>query len=122
MKRFSFLMVAAMLVVSGLSNVDAKSKHVNDMEKCCKQVKKEVRKALEGPSFEYLLPDAKESVVLKCIVNEQNQLVFHKIEGQDEKLIEYVKSTLKNKVIIVDKRFAGKMLKFDLVFYHEANS
>ena len=122
MKRFSFLMVVAMLFVSGLSNVDAKRKQEDDMEKCCKQVKKEVRRALEGPSFEYLLPDAKESVTLKCIVNEQNQLIFHKIEGKDEKLIEYVKETLKGKVIIVDKRFAKKMLKFDLVFYHKSIS
>jgi len=120
MKRFSFLMVVAMLFAAGVSNVDAKSKQKSDMEKCCKQVKKEVRKALEGPDFEYLLPDAKESVTLRCIVNDQNQLVFHKIAGVDEKLIEYVKETLKNKVITVDKRFARKMLKFDLVFYHKA--
>jgi len=119
MKRLSFLMVVAMLVVSGLTNVDARSKQNSDMEKCCKQVKKEVRKALEGPSFEYLLPDAHERITLKCIVNEQNQLIFHKIAGEDERLIEYVKETLKNTVITVDKRFAKKMLRFDLVFFHE---
>lgn len=122
MKRFNLLMVVVFLLMTGLSNAEAKSKEEANFAKCCKKVKKEVRKALEGPSFEYLLPDAQEAVTIKCIVNEDNQLILHKIYGNDERLIEHIKKSLKEKVITVDERFSKKMLQFDLVFYHRKNA
>ena len=90
------------------------------IKKCHKQLRKELRKSLRGPSFDYLKPDCCESVIVKFVVTKENKLQFHKIIGEDQQLMDYIKTTFENKEIIVsDTSLQGKMLRFPINFKHK---
>jgi len=91
------------------------------MKKCCKQLNKELRKSLRGPSFEYLKPDCTEDIVVKFRVDKNNKVIFHKVVGEVEQLNAYVKETFKDKEIYaVNSSLQGKMLRFPVNFQHVA--
>lgn len=118
MKARNFFTVLVLLV--GLSATTmARTPEEIAMKKCCKQLNKELRKSLRGPSFEYLKPDCEEDLVIKFRVDKNNKLILHKVIGEDEQLIEYVESTFKNKEIYaVNSSLQGKTLRFPVNFQH----
>ncbi|GEM_PF-5812420 len=89
------------------------------LKKCCKQLNKELRRSLRGPSFEYLQPDCCESVVVKFRVDRTNKLILHKVIGEDERLMEYIEVALKDKdIYAVNSSLQGKTLRFPVNFQH----
>ena len=90
------------------------------IKKCCKQLNKELKKSLRGPSFEYLQPDCCESIIVKFVVTKENKLVLHKVIGEDQKLMDYVKEALANQEIYAsNSSLQGKMLRFPVNFKYE---
>ncbi len=88
-------------------------------KKCCKQLNKELKRSLRGPSFAYLKPDCCEDVVVRFRVDKDNKLIFHKVTGKDERLMDYVEKTLKEvDIYAVNSSLQGKMLKFPINFQH----
>jgi hypothetical protein len=119
MKKLALILSAAVLFGLSFTEVSAKSTPEKEMQKCCKKLKREVRKALNGPSFENLKPDNYEAVTLICIINMENELEIFKIKGADQELVDYVKNTIDKKEIETNPKLAGKMVKFDLEFHHK---
>ncbi|MCT4589871.1 MAG: hypothetical protein N4A71_18750 [Carboxylicivirga sp.] len=118
MKARNFL-TALVLVVAFSTSALARTPEEIAMKKCCKQLNKELRKSLRGPSFEYLKPDCKEDLVVKFRVDKNNKLILHKIIGDDEKLMKYVESTLNEKdFYAVNSSLQGKTLSFPVNFQH----
>ncbi|WP_430812145.1 MULTISPECIES: hypothetical protein [unclassified Carboxylicivirga] len=114
---------ATMVLMLGVSTaVCASTAEKAAFKKCCRQLNKEIRKTLEGPNFEYLKPDCEETVIVKFVVDENNKLIFHKISGQNEKLINYVESTLSNMDIqTINSSLQGKMLRFPIQFRYRSH-
>ncbi len=110
----------ALVLMVGLSTAAlARTPEEVAFKKCSKQLNKELRKSLRGPSFEYLKPDCCEDVVVKFKVDKNNKLIFHKITGEDEQLMEYVAHTLKEvEIYAVNSSLQGKMLRFPITFRH----
>ena len=119
MKKLVLSLVAAVLLGSVFTDASARSTPEKEMKKCCQKVKREVRKALIGPSFEYLKPDCFEEVTVVCVITKDNKLQVLKVKGKDEKLMKYVKETIDKEEIEANPKMAGKMFKLDLDFYHQ---
>ncbi len=119
MKKLALVLTAAVLFGFSFTDVAAKSTPEKEMKKCCKKLKREVRKALDGPSFENLKPDNFEEITLICVVNLENELEVFKVKGADQELMDYVKEAINKEEIETNPRLAGKMVKFELDFYHD---
>ncbi|MCU4155044.1 hypothetical protein J1N10_03600 [Carboxylicivirga sp. A043] len=111
---------SVLFILIGLSTTTmARTPEEVAMKKCCKQLNKELRRSLRGPSFDYLKPDCCESVTVKFRVDKDNKLIFHKIIGEDEQLMQYVTDTLKDKdIYAVNSSLQGKMIRFPVNFQH----
>ncbi|MBK3518643.1 hypothetical protein [Carboxylicivirga marina] len=111
---------SVLVILIGLSTTAmARTPEEVAMKKCCKQLNKELRKSLRGPSFDYLKPDCCETLVVKFRVDKDNKLIFHKIVGEDEELMKYVENTLKDKEFYaVNSSLQGKMVRFPVNFQH----
>ncbi|WP_430814451.1 hypothetical protein [Carboxylicivirga sp. RSCT41] len=114
---------SVLVILIGLSTTTmARTPEEVAMKKCCKQLNKELRKSLRGPSFDYLKPDNKETIYVKFRVDKDNKLIFHKINGEDERLMNYVVSTLKDKdFYAVNSSLQGKTVRFPINFQHVEN-
>ncbi|MCU4175981.1 hypothetical protein [Carboxylicivirga sp. N1Y90] len=119
MKKLTLALTAALLFGFGFTQVEARSTPEKDMKKCCRKMKREVRHALEGPTYEYLKPDCKEKVTLICVINLENQVEVYKVKGEDKQLMEYIKTTINKEEIQADPKMAGKMFKLELNFEHQ---
>lgn len=119
MKKLALVLTAALLFGFSFSEVQARNTPDKQIKKCCKKLKRDVRKALDGPSFENLKPDCFEEVTLICVVNLENELEVFKVKGADKELMEYVKKAINNEEIQVSPKLSGKMVKFELDFYHK---
>jgi hypothetical protein len=110
----------ALVLMVGLSTAAlASTPEEIAFKKCSKQLNKELEKSLRGPSFDYLKPDCCENVVVKFRVDKDNKLIFHKVTGEDKRLMEYVENTLKEvEIYAVNSSLQGKMLKFPINFQH----
>lgn len=119
MKARTLFSVAVLLI--GLSTTAmARTPEEIAIKKCCKQLNKELRKSLRGPSFDYLKPDCCEDVVIKFIVNKENKVTFFKVIGEDQKLMNYIKDTFKDtELYAVNSSLQGKMLRFPVNFQHK---
>ncbi|TRX65819.1 hypothetical protein [Carboxylicivirga sp. M1479] len=119
MKARNLFSVVVLLVALSTSGM-ARTPEEVAIKKCCKQLNKELRKSLRGPSFDYLKPDCCESVIVKFIVGKDNKLNFHKVVGEDEQLMAYVKAVFAEKEFYaVNSSLQGKMVRFPVNFQHE---
>nr|WP_321409554.1 hypothetical protein [uncultured Carboxylicivirga sp.] len=118
MKKLVLTLVAALMLGSVFGELSARTTPEKEMKKCCQKVKKEVRQALRGPSFEYLKPDCHEKVTVYVAIDKDNKLKVVKVKGQNETLIQYVEETINNEKIKANPKLSGKMFILDLNFYH----
>nr|WP_321451560.1 hypothetical protein [uncultured Carboxylicivirga sp.] len=119
MKKLVFTLVAAVFLGSLFGDLSAKSIPEKDTKKCCLKIKREVRKALRGPSFDYLQPECFEKATVYLAVNDKNEVQVIKIKSQNKQLIDYIKKTIKEKHIKSNSKLVGKMLILDIDFYHQ---
>lgn len=110
----------ALVLMVGLSTTTfARTPEAVAFKKCSKQLNKELKRSLRGPSFEYLKPDCCENVVVKFKVDKNNKLIFHNVTGEDEQLMKYVAETLQEAdIYAVNSSLQGKMLRFPINFQH----
>lgn len=119
MKKLVLTLVAAVFLGSFFTTVNASTAPDEISKKCCRKMRREVKRALDGPSFASLKPDCYEEVTLYCVVNNDNQLEVFKLEGEDEALMEYIKKAINEEEIEVMANLTGKVFKFDLDFHHQ---
>ncbi|MBS2100563.1 hypothetical protein [Carboxylicivirga linearis] len=119
MKKLVLTLVAALMLGSLFTEASARNTPEKEMKKCCQKIKKEVRRSLRGPSFEYLKPDCEEEVVAYLAIDEDNHVQVVKIKGNDERLLKYVKETIKKQNIEANPKLSGKMFVMNLKFIHQ---
>jgi hypothetical protein len=118
MKANNFFFGLVLFIGLSTLNVSALTPKETSLKKSRKELCKEIKRTLVGPSFDYLETNCCEIITLKCIVDENGQLKVHRVLGENQKLIEYVKETLGEEKIIADARMQGKMLVYKIDFLH----
>ncbi|WP_439181493.1 hypothetical protein [Carboxylicivirga taeanensis] len=88
-------------------------------KKCCKQLNKELKRSLRDINLEHLKLDNSEDLTVKFKVDTNNKLIFHKVTGDDERLMQMVEERLQEiDIYAINSSLQGKMLKFPINFQY----
>ena len=119
MKANQIFTTIILLIGFGTNVAFSRTAEEDTFKKCCKQLSKELRKSLAGPSFEELKPDCVEALVVRCYVDDNDKLKVYKVTGEDKKLEDYVITNINEAGIVVsNEEMKNKILRFTVSFEH----
>lgn len=109
------LVLAGLFLTVNLTMATTPQKQKIEKEKC--EVLNKIRKSLSNTHFTNFVEMGKqESIVVRCSVNENNQVVVNKVIGFDEQLKNAVRKQMERKKLTTSSLLVGEELALRLTF------
>lgn len=113
--KIAFFALACFLLTANFGMATTPEKQKTEKEKSI--LLNKIRKSVSKTNFADFMEVGKtELIVLRCTVNENNQVVVSKVIGFDEELKEAVRKTMKNNRIMASADLVGEELALQVKF------
>ena len=112
--KITMLVLACLLTVNIVMAITPEKKQI---EKEKSEILNKIRKSLNKTGFtDFVKAGEKESIVLRCTVNENNEVAVSKVIGFNEDLKNAVRKRMEKKVIKTSDALSGEELALRLSF------
>ncbi|PKQ61878.1 hypothetical protein BZG02_14735 [Labilibaculum filiforme] len=113
--KIAFFALACLFLTANLGMATTPIKSKIEKEKILLMNK--IRKAVAKTNFvEFMEIGKSELIVLRCTINENNQVVVSKVIGFDDELKEAVRKTMKHSSIMASSNLVGEELALQVKF------